>query len=567
MTPGLVVLLIPLLIYLFFGLRLPKGQLQTPNDFFLAKRQVRTMPFSNSSIAYGFQVATVFPFLMWGAWKVLLVPIANAIFWGVGILLFAWALPRLRDFLGKDYTLHRFLSEKYGGSISIRFATSLVTVIAMWGVILAEIIWGSQVITAIVPKSDFFYIAIFLMAFYVLVYVSYGGQPSSILTDQSQLVFSYVGVFGLLTVLMILGGTGHVPVDPVGWIGAIFFFIVVIGVFLLRRFRFLEKGSGRIASLQNLLLCASLVAFLAGCGAYAFRAPTNWGTTDLGVFRKPGDYFGWPGLVAMILLPISYQFVDMTGWQRILSVRNADGEAPPVREIRRGVFLYALESPLTWLSMLLLGIVAVAAGLMPDVENPLVSLSKSLIASNPVGMKLLGYLFIISVLSIMLSTVDSVIVATMFAFSYDLYPKTRRQIDAAGGDAREILQPVLRSGRFFGATLVIAGLAVFTVLDTSGLGGDKFIGILFAFYGAQLSFCPAVLGALFLSRRPGVLVTGASIVLGALSGLIFGLGGTFLKPSLQWWGVISALVVSTIVYVIGLALPKRQYAQAEGGPR
>src|ERR1700687_4561872 len=146
---GILLVLIPLILYSVSAFTIPKGSIKTPDDFFIAYRKIRTTPFSNSSIAYAFQVASVYPFMTWGGSQIVVLPFLNAVFWGVGIYLFVWIVPKLKHFMGSDLTIHGYLGTKYGHPI--RFWTSILTVIGFSGVALAEIVWGSQVLRAIIP--------------------------------------------------------------------------------------------------------------------------------------------------------------------------------------------------------------------------------------------------------------------------------------------------------------------------------------------------------------------------------------------------------------------------------
>ena len=103
---GMVIILIPLLIYLIAALAVKKGEIKNPDDYFIAYKNVGTTPFANSSIAYGFQVATVYPFIVWAATGSISLALANSFFWGVGILVFSFVIPKLKDFIGTDKTLH-----------------------------------------------------------------------------------------------------------------------------------------------------------------------------------------------------------------------------------------------------------------------------------------------------------------------------------------------------------------------------------------------------------------------------------------------------------------------------
>jgi Na+/proline symporter len=63
---GIIVIAIPLIIYIVGALSVARREIKHPDDFFVAYRKVGVTAFSSSSIAYAFQVSTVYPFLLWG---------------------------------------------------------------------------------------------------------------------------------------------------------------------------------------------------------------------------------------------------------------------------------------------------------------------------------------------------------------------------------------------------------------------------------------------------------------------------------------------------------------------
>lgn len=194
-------LFIPLLFYAISAFKIPQKNVRNVDGYFIAYRQVDETSFSNSSIAYAFQLATVYPFLVFAAMGIYLPFILNAFFWGVGIFLFIKSLPRLKEFFGSNITLHGYLGNHY--SSSVRTITSILTIIGLWGIIITELFWGSQVLKAVIPVDNLpiLYFIMFILAFYVMIYISYGGAPGSFRTDQFQLGVAYFGIFGLLCYL------------------------------------------------------------------------------------------------------------------------------------------------------------------------------------------------------------------------------------------------------------------------------------------------------------------------------------------------------------------------------
>ncbi len=549
-----VLVVIPLVIYLVCAYTIPKSSAERPDDFFIAHRKVAKIPFSNSAIAYAFQVATVYPFLAWAASKILFVPLLNTVFWGIGIALFAVCLPKLKSFIGSNLTLHGFLGQKY--SVGVRRVTSVLTIVGLLGVAVGEIVWGSQVMMPIIHTKGLLYLVIFVSVFFVLLYISYGGQVSSIRTDQMQLIFSYIGVFGFLTYCLVgvlVVGTRQNGITS-------FFLLLTMGcalcLFWFRKGKFLteedevNRFGKAITTTANGFLRVFLAILLLGSTVILIR---QGGLTELGGMISL-DSFGKSGMLSLIILPLLWQFVDMTNWQRVLALKT-NGEANQsagVEQLKKGLYLYAVESPFTWILFLLLGILVVAV--LPDVGasgDPLTGIPRVLLASPNHTDHFMAYLFIVSVIAIMLSTVDSVMAAAMFTFVYDTYPKS-----AAALEHREAESPrmndraILGVARLFGVVVLYAAAGLFVFFDATGRGGDLFIGTLFAFYTAQLSFGPAVIGAIFLKTPPRNLMVLGSILVGALAGVGCGLYATFFNSSYQWYPVVLSISLSTVVYLL-----------------
>jgi hypothetical protein len=99
---GILIIFIPLLIYLLAALNVKKDIIKHPDDYFAAFKKVGKTEFTSSSIAYGFQVSTIYPFLFWGASMFLFVPFINSVFWGIGILLFYFSFNKISKYLGNS---------------------------------------------------------------------------------------------------------------------------------------------------------------------------------------------------------------------------------------------------------------------------------------------------------------------------------------------------------------------------------------------------------------------------------------------------------------------------------
>ena len=553
MVIGIFVILIPFAIYLIAGLT-QKDEIKTPDDFFIAYRKVGSTPFANSSIAYGFQVATVYPFIIWASTGSISLALANSFFWGAGILLFSLIIPKLKEFIGTDKTLHGFIGERYKSN-SLRVITSYLTIIGVSGIVLAEIVWGSSVLAILVGDSKpIMNIILFVMVFYVSLYILKGGQLSSIKTDQVQLIFSYIGVFVIIGYTLFILLKNDITLNFTSSLSVIFLIISLSSILWMRKFRFFNyfkpstnKLTGKAISSNTIIS----ILFIVVIGLALYSLPKlNFSSAKASLSIAN---FGILTLLAYSIMPLLWQFSDMTNWQRILSVEINNGNERQIERITKGMRVYGFESPFSWFSIIALG--AFASLAFPGViagGDPFYNIPNLLIASAKWYEQLFGYMFIVSILAIMLSTVDSAITAIMFAFTYDAFPVSRKILDSKDKTAIEKNTPaILAIGRTF-IILFILFLSIYVLIDRYGFGGDKFIGMLFAFYTAQLSFAIPVVAAILFKSLPRNNFVIASIVISAFFGVVSGLCITFKGlEAYQWLPIIGSLLVSSTIFFSG----------------
>ena len=152
----------------------------------------------------------------------------------------------------------------------------------------------------------------------------------------------------------------------------------------------------------------------------------------------------------------------------------------------------------------------------------------------------------------MLSTVDSAITAIMFAFTYDAYPFSRKILDSKDESAISKNAPkIMAVGKAFSVVLILF-LSLHIFIDYFEFSGINFIGMLFAFYTAQLSFAIPVIGAILFKSLPRKGFVIASIIVSAAFGVLSGVYITIKGlEAYQWMPIIGNLCISTIIYFIG----------------
>lgn len=567
---GLIAILIPLLIYIIGAFSVRRKNLAHPDDFFVAYKRVGETAFSSSSIAYAFQVSTIYPFLLWGASKFYFVPLVNTICWGLGIFLFYLCYNRYNQFVGKDITLHGFLGEQYGKSV--RIVASYLTIIAFLGFTISETYFGSKVLISIIDDKNYFYGVIIVSIFFVYGYIAYGGQVSSLRTDQLQLIISYIGVFGLILYFIYLILNYGIHISATLSLGFILLSLYALSILIFRRFQFikLNEKDSRADNLLNKILNALVGLFfcvVVGMSLFAFFKTRNVADVpETNFFNIEG--FGIAGLLSLIILPLCFQFVDLSNWQRLLSVKPDDQNNIKGlnKRIKKGLLTYALESPFTWLIFVFFGLLAITSLPHFTFQDLLIDIPKNLIHSKSILEEVLGYAFIVSVLAIMLSTVDSFIMGIIFTYVYDSNSTTRKLLDSKNTKTiTSNYKLITNKGRLFGFIAISFGLLFFIVFDKSILnGGEMFINLLLTFYSAQISFFPLIFGILFLKRYPNYVWANASMIVSATVSVGIGVYAVISKPEWAWYPILICFFTSFIIYLLGVVFNQRTTHYANG---
>lgn len=548
---GLIIILIPLLIYLIAALAVKKDVIKHPDDYFAAFKKVGKTEFTSSSIAYGFQVSTIYPFLFWGASLFLFVPFVNAIFWGIGILLFYFSFSKISKFLGTGKTLPGLIGDAYGSNA--RIISSLLTVVGFIGYIIAELWFGSRVLLAIFSGNNWIYLSAFIFIIFIAIYLFRAGQISSIRTDQLQLAFTYFGIFGIIIYLLYLIFSKGEFLD-----GALSYGLVIIAgmipfILIIRKARFISFNTitNRIL---NILITIFFISIFVLSILVLFKNHQGFALENF--FNLEG--FGYAGMISLMILPLSWQFVDLTNWQRLLSVKTTGENSEINQNIKKGLLNFSIESPFTWILFIVFGLLITTSFPNWTFEDILIDFPKQLIMSSNLLEQFLGYTFVVSIISIMLSTLDSFIMGISFTYTYDINTKSRKLLENQEVIDLQTTKQILQKGQYFGfiAVLIAIGLFIFFDKNIEG-GGNLFINLLLTFYSAALSFLPLIIGILFLKKKPNSNWALASMLIGAIAGISIGVYATLYNPVFAWYPIIISVSISSIIYSIGI-LTKKQ---------
>lgn len=539
---GILIILLPLSIYLIAALSVKKDEIKHPDDYFAAFKKVGQTEFTSSSIAYGFQVSTIYPFLFWGASMFLFVPFVNALFWGLGILLFYYSFKKISRFLGTGKTLPGLIGDTYGNNA--RLIASLLTIVGFIGYIVAELWFGSRVLLAIFPNNNWIYISTFVFIFFIAIYLFKSGQISSIRTDQLQLTFTYFGVFGIIIYLFyLLFLNGGFVNGALSW-GLILIVILITIILILRKSRFITFNS-RFDRILNIIITVFFAAMLFLSVLILFKNEHDFVLDNF--FNLEG--FGYAGLISLILLPLGWQFVDLTNWQRLLSVKESVNRQEVNQDIKKGLLNFSVESPFTWILFIIFGLLITVTFPKWSFEDILIDFPRQLISSYNLMHNVFGYLFIVSIISIMLSTIDSFIMGISFTYNYDINSKSKKLLENKEDIDITITKKILLKGKYFGfiSVLLAVGLFVFFDIYVKG-GGDLFINLLLTFYSASLAILPLVIGFVFMNKRPKIIWANLSMLAGAIFGISIGIYSVLFNQTLAWYPIILCVFISNLIF-------------------
>lgn len=558
----IIFVLAPLAIYLVVVLRKGRAPI-TANEFFESRSLISPSEFANSSVAYGFQIASVSIFFAFGYFYGL-GGIVNPLFWGIGIILFMLVVGKLGDFFGTTQTLHGFLGKRYK-SRAISVIASVMTLIGFLGAFTAELAWGSYVLVIISPNPWFIGISMTVMAAVVAWYVTRAGHLSVVRTDQYQLVFAHAA---FVVVVVFAVTLLHWQDEIAGAVGFLLslgtgVMLALVSFSIIRQLRDKrESGTPDVGwSISLIVLAIMLLGVVVSIvNAIIFSSSLGALNTAIEDSRLYDFDQGVFNLLSLALLPLCFHFADVTMWQRLGATRLPSPDHPNrFGSIKKGLLRYAIESPITWLLAIVAGVALRYAdiGLTDDsIWNGLAEIPAAIItAETPAGVfiqYLVASLFAAGIVAAMLSTADSFLIASTFTLAYDLAPKV---VDDHGDFIAQNPNRALRLGRIASVIFIVTSLGSYWI--ATALGFD-ILSILFGAFAAQVALFPAVFGTIRLRQRaPSGGWAVASVVTGfaaAMVALIIALN----DPTWAMYPPLFAFSGSTLVYAYGLIVSRFQ---------
>lgn len=508
----------------------------------------------DSSIMYALQVAAVALFSTWGYLYGFVAAVVPA-FWMVGYVAMAKVLPDrfLKKFAGDDNfrTLHAYVSDSSKSRL-VCVVAALLTIVGLAGPAMFEAFTMGRILAATSPTIGPIGGTGMALAFLMVaaIYMTRGGFPGVVRLDQLQLAIGYGG-FSLAFSLSLnyfsntIGGSTAFSIALICFISSLAFAIFKFyNQYIVSRY---VKEINEQAALMDSHDILGWIACGLGASSFLFAmisvdstpTQTSW---NIFTFIQFNSAFGFTALATISLFVANafYQFVDVTQWQRLLSIAvNRENLPSAVKIFRMNILAGGACSSITWLIAVSFGVFL--KHLFPAQETDafaILSIFMGEIAKGAdVPSAVIGFTFIVSLLAVMFSTLDSLVAGTSFTVQNDLLPVMLRNSKEFG----------LLAARL--ATVCVMCLQLAFYLSVSELAGDRVDAVLYVCWSFQLAMFPVVIG-LVIGRSGSYFTRVASMVAGsagAIAPFVFGAPEKVYEYS-PW---LTVLMASLVYFVLG----------------
>ncbi len=357
-----------------------------------------------------------------------------------------------------------------------------------------------------------------------IVYIIWGGFIGVVRLDRLQLAFGYGG-FCLAFAIAICLFADRIG-RPIGFDLALLGFVtasvmaaakVVYEVMTYRYLGDIDQAYGPVRSVDRIGLAAMFasVIFFGVAAAYLSRSASLSLTFAPSSPLIINSHFGFTALavVSLALANGLFQFVDITQWQRLLSIAVDRNALTQTASILRGNILFGgFCGSGTWVIAVLFGLflryLFPAPGTDPYALLP--AFLRLVTDSATLERELLAFVFVGCLVSIMSSTVDAMVSATSFTVRNDFISVG---LNRAGSSTLSRV-----------ATVVAILLQLGIYLYVSERAQSHVDAVLYVCYSFQLSLLPSVVAVIVRGRSPRIarLLSMAAGCVGACTPLFLG---------------------------------------------
>ena len=563
--------LISLLLYMLPVLAYRRQSYTKISDATLSAVGAPPATFQSASVAYSIQLALLGPFFIWGAIGDTFAASLNTFFFMLGLLAYLLLWRPLRNFLlervanDSSITPHSLIARQFDDSDAVRITATCITLVALLGIFAAEMMGIVAVIKPLLPGSVNATLTVLICMFVItVIYTVIAGNDGAMASGRLQLQVIYISLS--LFVVLIAVPNYHRILNQV--VASHWILGVVITVLLIcQTISFVNSRASKIEStvakrwyviFDRFVRIFSILVMLASLAGVIFLCFQNSSFS----YNGPTTFFDWfrnksvstLGLVSLAILPLCFQVADIANWQKLAAV--VKDTQHDERQIRRALAGYAFEAPTACFLLLVIGSCVAVSGNTDLKFETFSEFISSLSKSNELSYQYALAALMVAIFAIALSTMDSVLSAAICAFLYDINERKKSQKpsnqDSAG---KRIEKGIKFSIYFFLAGLILINVAAPYIAFAT----EEFVQYLLAFYGAQLSFVPLVIGALlYPTRKLPAWVGLGSLFLGAFLGIAFVCYGIATKQDdWSWAGVPASLASSSLFYLVSILVLRK----------
>ena len=595
------VLIIPLLslvIYFIPTYLLRRRTYARAQDYFVSAGHTPPGVIRNSSVAYALKLATFGPFFGWGASGDFWPAIIYSFFFGLGVCLIYILRRPMLAFMesalngDRSITVHDFIARQHGNDRRVRLLASGLTVFAILALVIGEALVLATFLKPILSDDTVStYVFVSGVVTLTAVYTMLSGNSGVMRSAQSALGLLYLGLLGATALLLYLLISTLRPMSPHTVFATVFVAACCAIIPIYRRSRYVDTGpiwransdtidgtsqgpSGarlfrRFEKILNacISVCAAWVIVLAAMELYSEGLPAI--ARESAAALQTGTRLSGMGLAALLLLPLFHPLVDMTNWQRIAAFEKDSREFEPSQRpaIFRGLLrVYAVETSLMSLFMCMFGVIAVVSMATPGGADAIEAFIRELAAEENVMAAALS-LLLVSVFAIALSTMSSLFSATLCTVRYDVLPALWPELASAKPQtAEEATRRTVMAGGGLYLVMIVAGFLSADACLPISFASSEFLGLLFAFCCAQLSFVPLILGPVIARRSGGfgavssgwaMVILGFGAVIGLVAVAVYLMSG---NESWLWSAVPACLGSGLMLFIVARLWPQRSLA-------
>lgn len=249
-----------------------------------------------------------------------------------------------------------------------------------------------------------------------------------------------------------------------------------------------------------------------------------------------------PFIVGIFIINVPTYLSDMSMWQRIAGSQDS-------QSLMRGLFRSAIGAAITWSLLILFACLVPIVVVIPEDENPLLTLIRTIASQYNIWGLLILFLVTLGLYGAMFSTASTQLIVVAHTIYSDILRKSQElsSLEAFDSDQGIWLSRVIIS------TSAIVAMAIVEILSSAGFSIADFV---FAIYGSQLGLFPPTFLALWW--KPNQLKhlgnwALAAIILGFVTGWgTAGYGKFTGTPHLVFLAPAASLFTSSLLMGLGI---------------